>query len=175
MNIVFDFVKEYSELILLYSGIFNILALAMILIQGSKLSKLDKKCSSLARGVDNQSLEEIIHKYYEKVDQADIRVNQMNKKLEVMDERLLKCVQKVGVVRYNAFDDTGGELSFSIALLDDQHNGFIITSIYGRSNSAMYAKPVKKGKASYALSAEEMQALDRAKSNTLDEYAKMIS
>ena len=175
MNIVFDFVKEYSELILLYSGTFNILALVMILVQGSKLSKLDKKCKDLARGVDNKNLEEIIHKYYEKVDQADIRVNQMNKKLEVMDERLLKCVQKVGMVRYNAFDDTGGDQSFSIALLDDQQNGFIITSIYGRNNSAMYGKPVKKGKASYALSAEEMQALDRAKNNTLDEYAKMIS
>lgn len=175
MNSVFGFIKEYSEIILLYSVIFNVIALLMVLTQGSKLSKLDKKCKGLARGVDSKNLEEIIYKYYEKIDQADIRVNQMNKKLEGMDQRILKCVQKVGMIRYNAFDDTGGDLSFSIALLDEEHNGFVITSIYGRSNSAMYAKPVKKGKASYALSAEEIQALDRAKNNTLDEYGKMIS
>ncbi|MEW9121425.1 MAG: DUF4446 family protein [Thermotaleaceae bacterium] len=175
MNQVFAFIQENIALLVIYSGGLNLLALVIILIQAMKLSRLDQKYRELSRGVDNKSLEEIVHKYYDKIDQAEIRVNQVNKKVEEMDERLQKSVQKVGVVRYNAFDNTGGDLSFSIALLDEHHNGFIMTSIYGRNNSAMYAKPVKKGKSSYTLSAEELQALDRAKNNTLDEYGKMIS
>ena len=175
MELFFSFIKENGELFILYSGIVNIFLLIMWIIQMSRTSRLDKKYNSLAKGLDGKNLEEIIYRYYERIDQADIHMNKIDQRLGMIEGKLLKSIQKVGIVRYNAFNDTGGDLSVSIALLDEEHNGFILTSIYGRSNTTVYGKPVKKGKSSYTLSVEELQALDRAKNNSLDEYARAIS
>lgn len=65
-------------------------------------------------------------------------------------------------MRYNAFDDMGSQLSFSIALLDDFKNGFVLTSIYGREETVSYCKEVKNGTSTIPLSAEEIMVLDRA-------------
>ncbi|MFT9495952.1 DUF4446 family protein [Anaerosolibacter sp.] len=175
MDLLFNFIKENGELFILYSGIANIFLFIMWIVQVSKTSKMDKKYSNLARGLDGKNLEEVIYRYYERIDQADIHMNKIDQRLGMIEGKLLKSIQKVGIVRYNAFNDTGGDLSFSIALLDEEHSGFILTSIYGRNNTTVYGKPVKKGKSSYTLSAEELQALDRAKNNSLDEYARAIS
>lgn len=175
MEILFQFIKENLDLIVLYGTTFSILALFIIIIQGVKLSKLDKKYKSLARNMEGKNIEEIIHRYYEKIEQLDIRMNNMDIHTEKIEQKLLKAVQKVGVIRFNAFDDMGGELSFALALLDGEQNGVILTSIYNRTSNVVYGKPVKKGKATVTLSVEELQALDRAKNNSLDEYVKMIS
>jgi hypothetical protein len=68
----------------------------------------------------------------------------------------------VGLVRFNPFGEVGGDQSFSIALLDSDHNGFVITSHYAREASRIYAKPVKNGKSTYALSEEEKGAIKEA-------------
>ena len=175
MEQLFAFVRENMDLFVLYGTAFNILALFIIITQGYRISKLNRRCSNLARNIEGKNIEEIINQYYEKIDYMDIRMNKMDVQTSKIEGKLLNCVQKVGIVRFNAFDDVGGELSFSLSLLDEQHNGIILTSIYSRSNNALYSKAVKKGKASGTLSVEELQALDRAKNNTLDEYAKMIS
>ncbi|MFZ5968706.1 MAG: DUF4446 family protein [Bacillota bacterium] len=175
MEIIFDFVKQNMELIVLYSGIFNIIALIILLVQNSKISKLDKKYKNLTQGMEDKNLEEIIYKYYERIDNADIKMNRLSKQLDTVEAKLLQTFCKMGIVKYNALQDVGGDISFSIALLDEKYNGVIITSLYVRGGNTVYAKPIKNGKSSLTLSAEELQALDRAKSNTLDEYAKMIS
>ena len=175
MEVLFNFIKAHSDILILYCGIANVLALILLMVQIFKTSKLAKRYRNLARGIDGKNLEEAINQYYEKIENVEIRINKVNHHLENIDEKLLRCVQKVGIVRFNAFNDAGGDQSFSIALLDERQNGFIITSIYGRNHSVVYGKPIKAGKSSYTLSAEELQALDRAKSNSLDEYAKMIS
>jgi hypothetical protein len=77
-------------------------------------------------------------------------------------EGLLRTVQKVGLVRYDAFDDMGGHLSFSAALLDGQGNGLVITSINGRQDTRCYAKPVEGWTSSHNLSEEEELAIQRA-------------
>ncbi|EOC99788.1 hypothetical protein L21TH_2187 [Caldisalinibacter kiritimatiensis] len=82
-----------------------------------------------------------------------------------IDSRLKLSVQKVGIIRYNAFDDMGSDLSFSIALLDENLNGVVISTIFGRNESNTYAKPIIEGKSKYNLSVEELQAIDKAKEN----------
>ena len=77
-------------------------------------------------------------------------------------EALLRTVQRVGLVRYDAFDDMGGHLSFSAALLDGQGNGLVITSINGRQDTRCYAKPVEGWTSSHNLSEEEELAIQRA-------------
>ncbi len=74
-------------------------------------------------------------------------------------------VQKVGIIRFNPFSQIGGNQSFSIALLDRNDNGIIITSFYARENNRVYAKPIKGGKSQYNLSKEEVRAIELAIKN----------
>lgn len=73
-------------------------------------------------------------------------------------------IQKVGLVRFDAFEDVGGKLSFAVAFLDDHGDGVVVSSINGRRETRIYAKPIRKGESIYALSAEERGALARAMS-----------
>ena len=70
-----------------------------------------------------------------------------------------RSIQKVGVVRFNPFKETGGNQSFSIALLDSKDNGLVISSLFTRQGTRIYAKPVKNGKSTYQLSKEELEAI----------------
>lgn len=75
---------------------------------------------------------------------------------------------KTGMVRYNAFRDTGSDLSFSLALLNEHNDGVVLNGIYARDMSNIYAKPIEGGKSKYALSDEEKQAIEIAMKNNLD-------
>ena len=84
-------------------------------------------------------------------------------RMTVIEERLQQCVQYVGMKRYNAFEDMGSRLSYSIALLDDHLDGVVMTGIYGRYESTTYAKIIHHGHSEQNLSVEEMDALQMAK------------
>lgn len=77
-------------------------------------------------------------------------------------EFMTGAVRHVGLLRYDAFEDVGGRLSFSCALLDDHGNGVVMTSINGRQDTRVYAKPIAAGKSTYNLSVEEEEAIRRA-------------
>lgn len=81
-------------------------------------------------------------------------------------EALTRTVQRVGLVRYDAFDDMGGRLSFSLAVLDDHGDGVVITSINGRQDTRVYSKPVGGGTSSHNLSEEEAEAIGQAMSGS---------
>ena len=81
---------------------------------------------------------------------------------EKLSRKLNNSLQKVGIVRFNPFKEIGGDQSFSIAVLDADNNGFVITSHYGRESNRVYAKPVGNGNSSYPLSKEEQEAINKA-------------
>ena len=87
--------------------------------------------------------------------------------LNSLKKNMYYCVQKVGIVRYNAFDDVGSDLCFSVALLDNNDDGIVISGLYARDSSTTYAKPIARGKSKYALSAEEIKALDIARKSRI--------
>jgi hypothetical protein len=94
------------------------------------------------------------------------RLEQAVRTLHTTDQRqqteLQGAVRHVGLVRYDAFEDVGGRLSFSCAMLDDHSNGVVVTSINGRQDTRVYAKPVQDGKSPYNLSVEEEEAIKQA-------------
>ena len=79
-----------------------------------------------------------------------------------LDNDMIKCIQKIGIVRYSAFKDIGSDLSFTLALLDEKNDGVILNGIYSRELSNIYAKPIQNGTSTYTLSEEEKQAIDLA-------------
>ena len=85
--------------------------------------------------------------------------------VDSIDKNLESCIQKIGIVRYNAFKDTGSDLSFALAMLDENNNGVVLNGIYSREMSNIYAKPVQNGKSNYTISEEEKEAIQKAMDN----------
>ncbi|MBU3942834.1 MAG: DUF4446 family protein [Nanoarchaeota archaeon] len=85
--------------------------------------------------------------------------------LQKMKEENKMSIQKVGIIRYNPFSNTGSDLSFSIALLDGANNGIVITSLYSREGNRVYGKDVEKGISQYSLSKEESEIIKKAINN----------
>lgn len=86
-----------------------------------------------------------------------------SKRLKALEEKNEFVFQKFGIIRFNPFKEVGGDQSFSVALLDAKNNGFVITSHYTREGNRVYGKPVKGGVSEYALSDEELKAINLAK------------
>ncbi len=130
-----------------------------------KLMKLMKKYNNfISKFDDKASIEETLTNYINLVN----NVNEENKIIKSdyvnLERKLSKCSQKIGLVRYNAFDDVGSDLSFALAILDDENNGIVLNAIYGRTSSNIYAKSVENGNSKYTLSEEEIEAITKAKS-----------
>lgn len=106
---------------------------------------------------------------FPKSGERDIRkkfeeVLELNEKLGILSKESLKSISKVGLIRYNPYQDTGGNISFSLALLNGSGDGFVITSLHTRSGTRVYAKPVLGGKAeNYKFSEEEEEVIRKAR------------
>jgi len=162
METIINFIKN-SEIYIVIALIVLVLILIIIIaITYRALSKLESKYRRLMRGVNNKNLEDMVISYLDKVDVVKDQNQDIKQMYERIDGELKTCIQKTSIVRYKAFDDMGSDLSFSIALLDGNSNGVILTSIYGRDESTTYAKPVDKGISRYELSEEENEALEQA-------------
>lgn len=168
MDWLFDFFNQYSVPIIIGSLALNILTIIFLIINMGISSSLKEKYRKLVRGTDGKQIESILFEHMDKLEAAYGRMDQMERQLDIFNNRLSFCVQKMGIVRYSAFNDTGSDLSYSIALLDDNNDGIILTGIYGRVETVSYAKPIRNGVSNYTLSVEELQALERAKANALD-------
>lgn len=95
----------------------------------------------------------------------DKNVQELSRDLADFKQASRKNIQKVSVVRFNPFNESGGDQSFSLAVLDAENNGFIVTSLYGRDANRVYAKPVRRGSSTYQLSEEEKKAIGEAMKN----------
>ena len=104
-------------------------------------------------------------KFHQEAQMLEKKWTELETTVSDMQQRLSQCVQKVGVVRYNPFDEVGGNLCYAIALLDASDNGVVLNGIHSRTGSFTYAKPIELGVSEYILSAEEQQALDLALAN----------
>jgi len=137
----------------------------MNLANKSKIKKLRAKYNTFMKGLSDRNLEEVIDAYIEEVRGLSAKNKDIEVHLNNIERNLLYTIQKIGIVRFNAFDNVGSDLSFSIALLDYNDNGIVLSGIYARDSSSTYAKPVASGKSKYQLSAEEIQAIDLARKN----------
>lgn len=139
--------------------------LVLILIIGwliliVKTGRMNRRLTALTRGVDGGNLEAALKSHLDRVEETIQRMESLEQAVAILQAQIPGCLQQVNVVRFDAFDDVGGEQSFAIALLDGQKNGVILSSLYSRQDNRMYAKAVRSGSASQALSDEEQRALN---------------
>ncbi|GCD09430.1 DUF4446 family protein [Clostridium tagluense] len=165
MQSIFSFINSSHIYITLALIILVIILMIIIITTYVSLNKLETKYRKLMRGVNNKNLEDMVISYLDKIDGVKEENMLMKQMYEEINGELKTCIQKTSIVRYRAFDDVGSDLSYSIALLDGNNNGVVLTSIYGRNESTTYAKPIDKGISRYDLSEEENKVLKDAVSS----------
>ena len=143
-----------------------LILLILIIVALCKLKKLNRKFDRFMRGKDAESLEDTILSCIEKNEQID-QMNQLLRE-DIIGLRKNQRItyQKMGMVKYNAFREMSGDLSYALALLDQEENGFIINSVYAKEGGYSYIKEIVKGESSILLSEEEKAALEKAKSQS---------
>lgn len=138
------------------------LALIVFISVNVKLSRLNRHYEQMMRGTNGVNLEQLLHHHIEQVKLVTTKTGQLDHDVQHLETTLRSSIQKVGMVRFNAFDDTGSDLSFAVALLNAGNDGVVISSIFGRNESRIYAKPIVAGQSSYFLTDEEKDALGKA-------------
>ncbi len=149
----------YLFLILL---IFIVVLFIIIILQMKKLNRLQKRINKFMTGKDAKSLEKDIVGLYEDNKFLKINVDKNKKDIRTLYKNMEHAFQKIGLIKYDAFQQMGGKLSFSLALLDENNNGFILNSVHSTEGCYTYTKEIKNGECAISLGEEEQQALDMA-------------
>jgi len=127
------------------------------------LIRVYKTFARLTKGVSEKDLKVLLDEVLTAIKKGEGLSAELEKKLEELKIEGNSHIQKIGLVRYNPFADTGGNQSFVLALLDNYNNGFVITSLHSRDSTRVFAKPVTQGKETgYEFSKEEVQAVVEA-------------
>ena len=164
MESIFEYIK--SDGFLLISFMLNIIMILFVIINFFIIIKMHKRYISFMNKIGNgNNLDEMLKTYLKDVDEIKRDNSEIKAYYTKLDRDIASCIQKVGIIRYNAFRDVGSDLSFAIALLDKDDNGVVLNGIYGSDSSNIYAKPIKNGTSSYQLSEEEKYAIDIAEQN----------
>ena len=161
MQELINFLRTDNYLLFL-SVIIIILLIGFIILLISNMKLKEKYRKFMQKLGNGKNLEDDLSNFMYKVDRVEKQNAEIMNFCKNLEDDLTKCIQKVGIVRYSAFKDTGSDLSFAVALLDEKNSGVVFNGIYSREMSNIYAKPVENGNSSYTLSEEESEAIKRA-------------
>lgn len=156
-----EFLRTDTFLIILF--LLNIILLVCSIIANIRIKNIRKSSKEFMRKLgDGKDLGQDLNRYMDKVINLERELGNTNVEYKHLSKRVDNCIQKVGIVRYNAYKDTSSDLSFAIALLDEQNNGVVLNGIYSREMSNIYAKPINSGKSNYTMTQEEQDAVFKA-------------
>lgn len=142
-----------------------IILLILVIVMLCKISKLTKRCNSFMKGKAGKSLEQDIVRLYEDNQVLKSGMNDNKRDIRSIYKQLARTFQKVGIVRYDAFQTMGGNLSYSLVMLDEKDNGFILNTIHSSEGCYSYTKDIVNGQCDISLSEEEQKAIDMAKNS----------
>ena len=145
-------------------GIAGVLLIFMIIliVLIAKYNKLKKRYDRFMKGKNAASLEENVHGVFEDMKLLKTYVDKNKKDIRILYKNMERTFQKLGIVKYDAVNHMGGQLSFSLALLDENNDGFIINSVHSSEGCYSYTKEIKGGTSGISLGKEEQQALNIA-------------
>lgn len=136
-----------------------LLLLIAVVVQSVRLGRAVRTYREVVRDADGESLHDRLAGNAVALDRATQRMAQIEAMQATIEARSLRSLQHIGMVRFNPFEDTGSDQSFAIALLDEQRDGIVLSSLHGRTNTRIFAKPVANGGSDHHLSDEEAQAI----------------
>jgi hypothetical protein len=157
---------------LLDEGTLSLLVVALVVavvVLGAWVAWLQRSEAVLRRRLrrvlpqgESGGIDEILDRQLKRVESLSERVDALNKLHHELEHLSQRTIQKVAVIRYNPFADTGGDQSFAIALLDSLGNGVVVSSLHSRTDTRVFAKPVQSGRSKFQLSDEEQDAIKKA-------------
>ena len=124
-----------------------------------RVRQLSRRLESLTQGSDESSLEAVLGQHLDRVRQAIREVDEVAARTAVVERDLQSAFGRIGLVRFNPFEETGGNQSFALAMLDGRGDGFVVSSLHARAGTRVYAKAIGGGTSEAALSDEEAEAL----------------
>jgi Protein of unknown function (DUF4446) len=136
-----------------------VLLLVVVVAQTRRQSRMRRRLDSLTRGVEGRSIEAVLDAHLDKVLAVARELDDLAARSAVLEADSRRSIQRVGLVRFNPFEDTGGNQSFALALTDKKGDGFVVSSLHARVGTRLYAKAIVAGRSDATLSAEEAEAL----------------
>ena len=152
-----------SDYIIIGLLVFCLILLVLVIVNMVQTNKLKKKYRSFMAGKNAKSLEDTLITRLEQVDKL-LTANAANEKnIKKLFDNMKFTFQKVGLVKYDAFNEMGGKLSFSLALLNESDDGFVMNAVHSREGCYTYVKEIVAGNSIIVLAEEEQEALNMAK------------
>ena len=152
-------------LIVLFLMLLVIILIILVMKLQLQMSRLDKKYRMFMRGSDGQSLEKLLQRKLNVMDKIYDNEEAQTKLINKMKSIQDGTMNKYGIIKYDAFDDVGGKLSFALAMLDKNDTGIVLNAVHSRDNCFLYIKEIVKGESYIMLSEEEVEALRIAKAS----------
>jgi len=140
-----------------------IAALVIVALLARETLRLRRRLAMLTRDGDGRSLETILDAHLRTVLEVRRRADTLEARTTALETKTRATYRRAGLVRFNPFEDTGSNQSFVIALLDDEGDGLLLSSLHSRSGTRIYAKPVRGGRAETTISDEEGEAIRLAR------------
>lgn len=162
MREVVDFFKANDAYFLFGLSVLSLILLISNIVLSRKLGRLNRRRNAKLEEGRLGDVLDCIMDQSTSLSEARARLDEIHSLQGEHEQALKRAMSNVGITRFNAFDDVGGEQSFAVALLDSDRNGVVLSSLYGRQDSRVYAKAIYNGQGERPLSAEEQQALAKA-------------
>lgn len=134
----------------------------LVIVNMVKTSKIRKRYEKFMSGKNAESLEEMITNRFKEIDLLKASDKKNRIQIKNINEEMLTVYKKVGINKYDAFNEMGGKLSFALAMLDKSNNGYVINAMHSREGCYTYIKEIIKGESYITLGEEEKKALDQA-------------
>lgn len=157
-----QFINENIEIIIAALFVVVIVQAIILSVLGRKINKMKTSYQAMMDGAGVENLEQVIIGIRQELASHQQNIESSAAKINTLEQRMPKQKSKLGIKRYNAFADSGSDLSFSLAIVDEQKNGVVLTSIHSREGMYVYGKPLQEGQSNYSLTPEERKAIEEA-------------
>ena len=168
MQALFLIYESYGFYLWLFVLLLILVSFLWLAAQHRRVSGLRRSYAALLTGGDGKNLGELLSMYVEQMRLAGSKAEQLSRTSDRLESQVKGSIQRLELLRFNAYEGIGGEQSFALALLDDEGDGVVISSLQGRGDNRLYAKPIRRWKSTYTLSAEEKKAIARASGRDVD-------
>lgn len=162
MDMIFDIIESNSAIIMMAMAVLIVILLIITIVNIAKCSSLKKRYNTFMSGKDGKSLEDDLIFRLEQIDEL-VESNAANERnIDLIFKKMSVTFQKYGIIKYDALDEMGGKLSFTLAMLNERNDGYILNVVHSREGCFSYVKEIIAGNPILALSGEEQEALDEA-------------
>ncbi len=162
-----DAIQSNLAIVVAVFALLYLLLLVALLLQRRRAGKLRARLDALTRGAEGRGLESVLSAHLDTVLRVATDLDEVRARTTALERALPLDLQRVGLIRFNPFEDTGGNQSFALALLNAEDTGVVVSSLHSRTGTRVYAKEIRAGKCETALSAEEVRAVEAAQKGSL--------